>query len=100
MLVFVDFRVTPKELSLDELWNEWEKETEAALGAVEAGKIVAIYKVSGQRRVIAVLDVESTDELDQIIMGALPMTHYLEAAEIVPVREYAAFAEDVRRRWE
>jgi hypothetical protein len=36
MLVFVDFRVTPKELSLDELWNEWEKETEAAIGAVEA----------------------------------------------------------------
>jgi len=31
---FVDFRVTPKELSLDELWDEWEKEAEAALGAL------------------------------------------------------------------
>lgn len=38
----MDFRVTPKELSLDEMWDEWEKETEAALGAVEVGKIVAI----------------------------------------------------------
>ncbi len=99
MLVFVDFRVTPKELSLDALWDEWEKETEAALGAVEAGKVVTLYKVSGQRRVIAVFDVESHDELDQIIMAGLPMAHYLEAAEVLPVREYTAFAEDIRQRW-
>jgi muconolactone delta-isomerase len=66
---------------------------------VEAAKIVAIYKVSGQRRVLAVLDVESTDELDQIIMAGLPIAHNLEIAEILPVREYAAFAEDVRQRW-
>jgi muconolactone delta-isomerase len=54
------------------MWDEWEKDTEAALGAVEAGKIVAIYKVSGQRRVLAVADVDSPDELDQIIMGNSP----------------------------
>ncbi len=99
MLVYVDFRVNPKEWSLDELWDEWEKETEAALEAMEAGKIVTAYKVSGQRRVLAVLDVESTDELDQIIMAGLPIAHNLEIAEILPVREYAAFAEDVRQRW-
>ena len=99
MLVFVDFRVNPKEWSFDELWDEWEKETQAALEAVEAGKIVGIYKVSGQRRVLAVLDVESHDELDQIIMGGLPIAHNLEIAEILPVRQYAAFAEDVRQRW-
>jgi muconolactone delta-isomerase len=99
VLVFVDFRVNPKEWSLNEMWDEWEKETEAALEAVEAGKIAAIYKVSGQRRVLAVLDVESTDELDQIIMAGLPIAHNLEIAEILPVREYATFAEDVRQRW-
>ena len=99
MLFFVDFRVNPKGWSFDELWDEWEKETEAALGAVEAGKIVAVYKVAGQRRVLAVADVESPDELDRIIMGQLPIAHNLEIAEILPVREYAAFAEDVRNRW-
>ncbi len=98
MLFFVDFKVTPKELSLDELWDIWEKEAEAALGAMEAGKIVAAYKVSGQRRVIGILDVESADELDQILMAALPIAHYVEV-EALPVREYPAFAEDVRRRW-
>lgn len=99
MLFFVDFRVNTKDWSFDEMWDEWEKETEAALGAVEAGKIVAIYKVSGQRRVLAVADVESPDELDRIIMGGLPIAHNLEIAEVLPVREYSAFAEDVRNRW-
>lgn len=99
MLVFVDFRVNPKELSLEQLWELWEREADAAKGAIEAGKVVALYKVSGQRRVLGILDVESHDELDQIIMAGLPMAHYLEIAEIIPVREYSALAEDVRRRW-
>jgi muconolactone D-isomerase len=67
---------------------------------MEAGKIVALYKVSGQRRVIGVFDVESTDELDQIIMASLPMAHHLEFEQVLPVREYASVAEDIRRRWE
>ena len=99
MLFFVDFRVNPKSWTFDEMWDEWEKETGAALGAMEAGKIVAAYKVAGQRRVIAIADVEGPDELDRIIMGGLPIAHNLEIAEVSPVREYAAFAEDVRNRW-
>ena len=73
---------------------------EAALGALEEGKLVSLYKVSGQRRVLAIMDVESTDKPDQIIMGGLPMAHYLEIEEVLPLREYEAFAGDVRRRWE
>ncbi|HET7481055.1 MAG TPA: muconolactone Delta-isomerase family protein [Rubrobacteraceae bacterium] len=100
MLVFVDVRVDPKDMSLDELWEAWEEEANAAIGAIEAGKIVGLYKVSGQRRVLGVLDVESHDELDQILMAGLPMAHYLTMAEVLPVREYTAFADDVRRRWQ
>jgi hypothetical protein len=33
-------------------------------------------------------------------MSALPMAHYLEFKEIVPVREYEGFATDVRQRWQ
>ena len=93
-------KVDPKGLTLDELWEDWEEETKAALGAMDAGKIVALYKVSGQRRVIGVFDAESTDELDQIIMACLPMAEYLTFEQVLPVREYASFAEDIRRRWE
>ena len=100
VLVFVDVRVDPKGMSQEELWEAWEEEAEAALAAREAGTVVGLYKVSGQRRVLAVLDVESHDELDRIWMGALPMARYLELKDVLPIREYEAFADDVRRRWQ
>ncbi len=67
---------------------------------MEVGKIVSLYKVSGQRPMIGILDVESTDELDQITMAGLPMAEYLAFEQVLPVREYASFAEDIRQRWE
>ena len=99
MLLFFKVRVVHTDLSPDDLWNIWEKEADAAEGAMAAGKLVAAYKVAGQRRVVGIFDVESHDELDQILMAGLPMAHYLEWEEIVPVREYTSFAKDVRRRW-
>jgi muconolactone delta-isomerase len=72
-------------MSQEELWEAWEEEAEAALAAKEAGTVVGLYKVSGQRRVLAVLDVESHDELDRIWMGALPMARYLELKEVFPI---------------
>ena len=87
-------------MSLDELWDIWEEEAKATLEAIEAGKVVSFYKVSGQRRVVGIMDVESTDELDQILMAGLPLAHYLEIKEVLPVREYEAFASDVMQRWE
>ena len=99
MLFFVKVRVEPKDLSQDQLWDAWAAEAEGALKAKAAGKIVGLYKVAGQRRVLAIMNVESHDELDQIFMAGLPMAHYLELEEIVAVREYEAFAGDLKRRW-
>ena len=65
-----------------------------------AGKIKNLYKVSGQRRVVGVIDADSHDELDAIIMAGLPMSHVLEWEEIIPVQEYAAFGADVGKRWQ
>ncbi len=100
MLVFVDIRVNIKDWTLDELWEAWEAEVNAAAGANEAGKIAGIYKVSGQRRVLVILDVESHDELDAILMAGLPMANNLEIAEILPVSSYWDFADDIRNRWQ
>jgi muconolactone delta-isomerase len=99
MLYFFKVRVEPKDWSFDEMWNQWEKETEAALASKAAGKIVTLYKVAGQRRVLAIIDAASHDELDQILMAALPIAHNLEFEEILPIREYENFASDVKRRW-
>ena len=99
MLFFVKVRVEPKNLSQDELWDAWAAEAEGALEAKAAGKIVGLYKVSGQRRVLAIVNVESHDELDRIFMAGKPLSHYLEFEEIMAVREYEAFAGDLKSRW-
>ena len=100
MLVFVDLRVNPKDMSLDELWDIWEEEAKATLEAMEAGKVVSAYKVCGQRRVVLILDMDSYDEMDRVLMAGLPLAHHLEIEEIVPVREYEDFASDVMQRWQ
>jgi len=43
MLFFFSVRVNPKEMSLDDLWNLWDREAESAVAAKEAGKIVSLY---------------------------------------------------------
>jgi len=99
MLFFVNVRIDPKNLSFDQMWDVWEKEAEAAIAARSSGKIVNLWKVAGQRRVLAVVDVASHDEMDQIFMGALPMAHNLEFEQILPIREYDRFAADLKKRW-
>lgn len=99
MLFFIKVRVDHTGISEEELWSLWEKEAEAARGAKEAGRIVSLYKVVGQRRVVMVVDAESHDELDRLAMGTMPMRHILEVEEILPVRSYDDFAGDVKRRW-
>jgi muconolactone delta-isomerase len=50
--------------------------------------------------VIGILDIESTDELDQIIMAGLPRAKYLTFEQVLPLQGYASFAVDIRQRWE
>jgi muconolactone D-isomerase len=99
MLYFFKVRVVHDQMSFDDLWDLWEKETQAAKPAIEAGLIKAAYKVVGQRRVVGIINLDSHDEMDRILMAGLPMAHVLEWEELLPVREYADFAADVERRW-
>ena len=99
MLYYFKVRVEPKDWSLDEMWSWWDKEADAALAAKAAGRMVALYKVSGQRLVLGIVDATSHDELDRLFMAVLPIAHNLEIEEILPVREYESFASDLKRRW-
>ena len=99
MLYYFKVRVEPKDWSFDEMWDWWDKEADAALAAKASGKMVALYKVAGQRLVIGIMDAESHDEMDRIFMAVLPIAHNLEIEEILPVRAYESFASDVKRRW-
>ena len=101
MLFFLDIHLNPKalDMTLDELWEIWAKEAEAAAGAKDAGIVVGLYKVAGQRRVLCIANAESHDQLDRILMAGLPMAHLLDVREVVPVRPYESFASDVKRKF-
>jgi len=49
---------------------------------------------------IGVMNVESAGELDRIVMTSLPISHHPEFKQVISVREYTSFAEDIRRRRE
>jgi hypothetical protein len=55
-----------------------------------------MYKVAGQRRVIAIVEMESAEELDRTIFGHLPMREVLEFEAIWPLRDFDGFLEDCR----
>jgi len=62
--------------------------------------IVALYKVVGQRRVLNIVVAQSHEEIDRPLMAALLLAPYEELEEILPLRAYEHFADDVKRRWQ
>lgn len=101
MLFMLDFRVDyPADMSQAELFSIWAEEAEVALSAKAAGAIVDLWKCVGTRRVMALLNVESGDLLDQVLMD-LPIMKKMGqhvAVEVIPVRRYEDFAADVKQR--
>ncbi|MDH5231384.1 MAG: muconolactone Delta-isomerase family protein [Gammaproteobacteria bacterium] len=101
MLYFLDFKVEySADMSQQDLFSVWAKEADAALGAKQAGVVVDLWKCVGQRRVIAVVNVDSPDTLDQISFD-LPimreMGQHVQIA-VTPLRRYEDFANDVSQR--
>ena len=103
MLFHLDFHVEyPDGMEQQELFARWAREAEAALGAKEAGIVVDLWKCVGQRRVVAVVDVESHDMLDQISLDLPIMKEHGQHVhiEVTALRRYEDFAADVKSRLE
>jgi muconolactone delta-isomerase len=98
VLFFVRFDVTqPANVSNTDLVETWKREAEAALGAVEAGAVTHLWKVAGQRVVLAVLDMPSAEDVDRALAG-LPIIREMGAGvktEALPIYDYATFAGDL-----
>lgn len=96
MLFFVRFDVTqPNTVSNTDLVEIWKREAVAALGAVDAGAVKHLWKVAGQRVVLAVVEFASAEELDGALAG-LPIIREMGAGvrtEALPIYDYAAFAD-------
>jgi muconolactone delta-isomerase len=101
MLYHLDFQIEyAANMSQQDLFCIWAEEAEAALGAKKAGVIVDLWKCVGMRRIIAILDVNSPDQLDQILLD-LPimkkMGQHVHIA-VTALRRYEDFASDVGDR--
>jgi muconolactone delta-isomerase len=101
MLYHIDFHVEyPATMSQNDLFAIWAREAEAALGAKKAGAVVDLWKCVGARRVIAVVNVDGPDTLDQILLD-LPIMKELGQhvrVDVTPLRRYEDFAADVKKR--
>lgn len=88
------------DMTIQQLNEIWDREAQHALEAVRAGAIKGLYKVAGQRTVFAIVDVPTHDDLDRAIAG-LPMFQEMgwgiEIVEILPLRPYENFAQDLRQ---
>ncbi|MBI4573237.1 MAG: MIase like protein [candidate division NC10 bacterium] len=100
MLYFLRFEVhQPEGMPSKQFYEIWSREAEAALTGVRAGKVKALYKVSGRRTALAVVDAMDHDELDRPLAGS-PIMRELGGSvevEVLPIRPYENFAEEMKR---
>ena len=101
MLYFLDFRVEyPAAMTQKDLFSIWAREADAAIGAKEAGVVVDLWKCVGTRRVVAVVNVDGPDTLDQILLDLPIMKEHGQhvQVDVTPLRRYEDFAADVKQR--
>lgn len=101
MLYHFEFTVTyGADMSQQDLFRIWTEEAKAALGAKEAGAVVDLWKVAGERRVIAILDLPGPDAVDQVSLD-LPIMQQMGqhvTIKVSALRRYEDFAADVSAR--
>jgi muconolactone delta-isomerase len=101
MLYHADFHVEyPASMSQKDLFSIWAREAEAALSAKKAGLIIDLWKCVGSRRVVAIVNVDSLDMLDQILFDIPIMKEHGQhvQVDVTPLRRYEDFAIDVKKR--
>ncbi|HXS06966.1 MAG TPA: muconolactone Delta-isomerase family protein [Rhizomicrobium sp.] len=101
MLYHLDFRVEyPASMSQKDLFSIWAREAESAIGAKKAGIVIDLWKCVGSRRVIAIVDADGPDMLDQILLDLPIMKEHGQhvQVEVTPLRRYEDFAADVKKR--
>ena len=101
MLYLLDFQVEyPTSMTQKELFSIWAREADAALKAKEAGAVVDLWKCVGERRVVAVVNVDGPDTLDQVLMDLPIMREHGQHVhvDVTPLRRYEDFAADVKKR--
>ena len=97
MLYHADFHIEyPAAMSQKDFFVIWAREAE------KAGLVIDIWKCVGARRVVAVVNVDSLDTLDQILLDLPIMKEHGQhvQVEVTPLRRFEDFATDVKKRLE
>ena len=101
MRFHLDFHVEYSAgMTQQDLFTIWAEETDAAIGAKQAGVVVDLWKCVGMRRVIAIVDAPSLDAVDQILLD-LPIMKKMGQhvqVEVTALRRYEDFAADMKAR--
>jgi muconolactone delta-isomerase len=90
----------PSNMSNQEFYGAWEKEAAAVIAGMNTGTIKAAYKVAGQQEAIAILDVDTADDLDQIYnlpIAQLGYSHMVIDMSWTPLRLYENWVEDLKK---
>ena len=101
MLYHLEFTVGyGADMTQQDLFDIWQEEAGVAIGAKQAGVVVDLWKVVGERRVFAIIDIDSPNTLDQILFDLPIMKRMGQYVTIrtTPIRRYEDFADDVKAR--
>ncbi len=101
MLYKLDFTVGyDADMGQQGLFEIWAEEADAALGAKAAGVVVDLWKIVGGRKVLAIVKVDTPDDLDRILFD-LPIMKKMGQhvqVDVKSIRAYEDFAADVKSR--
>jgi muconolactone D-isomerase len=101
MLYHLEFQVEyAASMTQQDLFRIWSEEAEVALDAKSKGVVIGLWKCVGTRKVIAILDVDSPDTLDQITLD-LPIMKQMGQhvhIQVTPLRTYESFTQDLNAR--
>lgn len=82
----------PEGTDNQEFFEIWRKESVAAIEAYKQGTIKNIWKVAGKYEVVAVMEVDSGDDLDAIVhnlpIWKLGYAHIVPEINWIPLRSY------------
>lgn len=96
----IKFTVEYRGISQKQFIQTWLKEAEASLKAKEKGRILQLWKVVGERKVLCVMKVDSPDDIDRISFH-LPMVKEMGdqvQLEVTPLRTYEGLATELNKK--
>jgi len=92
-LYFVQMAWDPAERKLDAIWPQLIDSLETYTPA----KILALYRVAAQQKIMLIVDVTDADALNQL--SQFPLLQISQVETVWLLRDYIGFAEDVEKRY-